>query len=95
MSASGHKQTLTRLLGMSALPPKADIVRHGGNVRHTNPPERRECRPYASFDIAALHPNAAIEFRHHPDNLVGRDVDAKMLLINVNLIDGSVSAFFN
>jgi hypothetical protein len=33
MSALGQKQTLDWRPLMSALPPKADIVRHGGNVR--------------------------------------------------------------
>jgi hypothetical protein len=33
MSALGQKQTSDSRLVMSALPPKADIVRHGGNVR--------------------------------------------------------------
>ena len=33
MSALGQKQTLMRVQRTSALPPKADIVRHGGNVR--------------------------------------------------------------
>jgi hypothetical protein len=33
MSALGQKQTSKRLQPMSALPPKADIGRHGGNVR--------------------------------------------------------------
>jgi hypothetical protein len=33
MSALGQKQTSRLLEGMSALPPKADIVRRGGNVR--------------------------------------------------------------
>jgi len=30
MSALGQKRTFTRLWPMSALPPKADMVRHGG-----------------------------------------------------------------
>jgi hypothetical protein len=33
MSASGQKRTSKRIQPMSALPPKADIVQHGGNVR--------------------------------------------------------------
>jgi len=33
MSALGHWRTLRRARAMSALPPKADIVQHGGNVR--------------------------------------------------------------
>jgi hypothetical protein len=33
MSALGHKQTLTRLYPMSALPPKADIAGRQLNVR--------------------------------------------------------------
>jgi hypothetical protein len=33
MSALGQKQTSVTVLVMSALPPKADIVQHGGNVR--------------------------------------------------------------
>jgi hypothetical protein len=33
MSALGQKQTLHRSNAMSALPPKADIVEGGGNVR--------------------------------------------------------------
>jgi hypothetical protein len=33
MSALGHKRTLTRLLGMSALPPKADIKTPSRDVR--------------------------------------------------------------
>jgi hypothetical protein len=33
MSALGQKQTLRPEISMSALPPKADIVRHNGNVR--------------------------------------------------------------
>jgi hypothetical protein len=32
-SAEGHKQTLRRLNGMSALPPKADIAERHRNVR--------------------------------------------------------------
>jgi hypothetical protein len=33
MSALGQKQTSRSEIAMSALPPKADIVQHGGNVR--------------------------------------------------------------
>jgi hypothetical protein len=33
MSALGQKQTFPHVQRMSAIPPKADIVRHGGNVR--------------------------------------------------------------
>jgi hypothetical protein len=33
MSASGQKRTWYAQMLMSALPPKADIVQHGGNVR--------------------------------------------------------------
>jgi hypothetical protein len=33
MSALGQKQTLDCCPLMSALPPKADMVQHGGNVR--------------------------------------------------------------
>jgi hypothetical protein len=33
MSASGQKQTSRPEISMSALPPKADIVQHGGDVR--------------------------------------------------------------
>jgi hypothetical protein len=33
MSALGQKRTLRNVRSMSALPPKADIVQHGGNVR--------------------------------------------------------------
>jgi hypothetical protein len=33
MSALGHKRTFRKILPMSALPPKADIVQQGGNVR--------------------------------------------------------------
>jgi hypothetical protein len=33
MSALGHKRTLRLVRLMSALPSKADIVQHGGNVR--------------------------------------------------------------
>jgi len=33
MSALGQKQTSRPEISMSALPPKADIVQHGGNVR--------------------------------------------------------------
>jgi hypothetical protein len=33
MSALGQKQTFGWIAGMSGLPPKADIVQHGGNVR--------------------------------------------------------------
>jgi hypothetical protein len=33
MSALGHKRTFGIIQLMSALPPKADIVQHGGNVR--------------------------------------------------------------
>jgi hypothetical protein len=33
MSALGQKPTFRPFIAMSALPPKADIVRHGGNVR--------------------------------------------------------------
>jgi hypothetical protein len=33
MSAMGQKRTLERFHAMSALPPKADIVEHRGNVR--------------------------------------------------------------
>jgi hypothetical protein len=33
MSAMGQKQTSSRPVAMSALPPKADIVHHCGNVR--------------------------------------------------------------
>jgi len=32
MSALGQKRTVPRIRPMSALPPKADIVQHGGNV---------------------------------------------------------------
>ena len=33
MSALGQKRTSKQVCAMSALPPKADIVQHGGNVR--------------------------------------------------------------
>jgi hypothetical protein len=33
MSALGQQQTSRSEFAMSALPPKADIVQHGGNVR--------------------------------------------------------------
>ena len=33
MSALGQKQTLRRIRAMSALPPKADMVQHGSDVR--------------------------------------------------------------
>ena len=33
MSALGQKQTSRAAISMSGLPPKADIVQHGGNVR--------------------------------------------------------------
>jgi hypothetical protein len=33
MSALGQKRTFWPFIAMSALPPKADIARHGGNVR--------------------------------------------------------------
>jgi hypothetical protein len=33
MSALSQKRTLKQLHPMSALPPKADIVQYGGNVR--------------------------------------------------------------
>jgi hypothetical protein len=33
MSALGHKRTFRGVLAMSALPPKADIVGHDGDVR--------------------------------------------------------------
>jgi hypothetical protein len=33
MSALGQKQTFRLFIAMSALPPKADIVQRGGNVR--------------------------------------------------------------
>jgi hypothetical protein len=33
MSALGHKRTLGLVSLMTALPPKADIAQHGGNVR--------------------------------------------------------------
>jgi len=33
MSLMGHKRTSQEVRGMSALPPKADIVWHRGNVR--------------------------------------------------------------
>jgi hypothetical protein len=33
MSALGQKQTFRCFAAMSALPPKADIVQHGGDVR--------------------------------------------------------------
>jgi hypothetical protein len=43
MCAKGQKQTLKRLHPMSALPPKADIVRHGGNVRFVPKADIRSC----------------------------------------------------
>ena len=42
MSALGQKQTLTRLLYMSALPPKADIGTQSWNVRSV-PTARHAC----------------------------------------------------
>ena len=33
MSAMGQKQTLRHVIGMSALPPKADIAEHDRDVR--------------------------------------------------------------
>jgi hypothetical protein len=33
MSPLGQERTLARLNAMSDIPPKADIVQHGGNVR--------------------------------------------------------------
>jgi hypothetical protein len=33
MSALGHKRTLSDFVGMSALPPKADMAQHDRDVR--------------------------------------------------------------
>jgi len=54
MFALGHKQTLALVFGMSALPPKADIlcvgvdpggvVRHGETTRRERPSERTQTR---------------------------------------------------
>ena len=41
MSALGQKQTFVTLEPMSALPPKADIAQHGGDVRFV--PEADSC----------------------------------------------------
>jgi hypothetical protein len=48
MSAMGQKQTLRLAHSMSALPPKADIVRYGGNVRKMS---RYPIRPSARVRI--------------------------------------------
>jgi hypothetical protein len=45
MSALGQKQTSRSEIAMSALPPKADIVQHGGNVRFV-----RQKQTFPSFD---------------------------------------------
>ena len=42
MSQMGQNRTLNRLHAMSALPPKADIVQHGGNVRFVPDAEQRK-----------------------------------------------------
>ena len=49
MSAVGHKQTSSSECSMSALIPKADIQRHGGDVRFV-----------PDSDIAPLYPECGV-----------------------------------
>ena len=55
MSALGQKQTSRPEISMSALPPKADIVQHGGNVRFGPKAAVSRCSknppPKASFNL--------------------------------------------
>jgi hypothetical protein len=44
MSAFGQKQTSHQVRVMSALPPKADIAQHGGNVRFVPIADMVPCR---------------------------------------------------
>ena len=41
MSAQGHHRTFCSVQWMSALPPKADVVRHGRDVRSVPKPDIR------------------------------------------------------
>jgi hypothetical protein len=50
MSQMGQKRTLTRVQPMSALPPKADIVQHGGNVRFVPIPDKVKSQRQKSRD---------------------------------------------
>ena len=55
----------------------------------------RVLHPYERPEPTILGAVVLVEKVHHPDNVVVRDADAKMLLISVNLIDGGVCAFFH
>jgi len=64
MSALGQKQTLGKVRPMSALPPKADMDQHGGDVRFVPTADfgnsagrlgfaQSKCWPRCDFDPAA------------------------------------------
>jgi hypothetical protein len=53
MSALGQKQTLSGISAISALPPKADIGQHGGNVRFVPKAEMTEHIPATSITSSA------------------------------------------
>jgi hypothetical protein len=53
MSALGQKQTLRRPRSTSALPPKADIVQHGGNVRFVPIADILHCSEERRYSITS------------------------------------------
>jgi hypothetical protein len=79
MSAFGQKQTFPRVRLMSALPPKADIVRHGGNVRFV--PQVDSCiaakTPVHSINSSASDKNDAGTVSQ-PERLSGCEIDDEL-----------------
>jgi hypothetical protein len=51
MSALGQKPTSDPVCGMSALPPKADIVQHGGNVPFVPEPDSCGAAPLPDYFV--------------------------------------------
>jgi hypothetical protein len=71
MSALGQKQTFAVHQPMSALPPKADIVQHGGNVRlgimsFEAPPGKRSMFGYLTIDLLNSVSGMSISERLQP-----------------------------
>jgi hypothetical protein len=46
MSGSGQKRTFRKAKAMSAIPPKADMVQHSGNVRFVPNSDVTSCRSF-------------------------------------------------
>jgi hypothetical protein len=88
MSAMGQKQTSRPEISMSALPPKADIVQHGGNVRFV--PQADSCTAAKSVlldhfvgarDQSSTMDHRALAILHRSERLVGRDGGKQLIII--------------